>query len=233
MKKIVLFACAAIAFASCGNKTAQNEAGQDTAAVDTAAVATATAVADSITNVLAEEVKTAQQDPSKLQATLAQAQTIYAQMVKDGKLEDAKKYASAVQEFINNNAESIKTAANNATVVSLIDGIKNLPTSADATADAALKAVSADAQTIANGAKDAAVNAANQTVENAKSTAKAAVDSKVNEGKAAVNAAKTAATNKVNEAQTKAANKVNEATNKANAAANNAINSAASKLLGK
>lgn len=208
MKKIVLFACAVFALASCGNKTADTEVKEDS--VSTELVETPSA----------EEVTSALEtnDPSKIEVALTTAKDVYAKLVEEGKVEEAKKYALKIQEFIANNSESIKSASNNATIASLVDGIKNLPTSAEATAEDAVAAVKADAKTIGDAAKGAAETAAT----NAANSAKAAADAKVNE-------AKSAAENKVNEAQQKAAGKVNEAADKAN----KALGDAASKLLGK
>lgn len=210
MKKIVLFACAVFALASCGNKAASTEAEvqEDTVVVNLHLPADA----EEVTSAL--ETK----DPAKIEAALTKAKDVYAKLVEEGKVEEAKKYALKVQEFIANNSESIKSAANNATVASLVDGIKNLPTSAEATAADAVAAVKADAKTVGDAAKGAAEAAAT----NAANSAKAAADAKVNE-------AKSAAESKVNEAQQKAAGKVNEAADKAN----KALGDAASKLLGK
>ena len=125
MKKIVLFACAVFALASCGNKTADTEVKEDS--VSTELVETPSA----------EEVTSALEtnDPSKIEAALTTAKDVYAKLVEEGKVEEAKKYALKIQEFIANNSESIKSASNNATIASLVDGIKNLPTSAEATAE--------------------------------------------------------------------------------------------------
>lgn len=210
MKKIVLFACVAFALASCGNKAASTEAEVQEDSV----------VVNLVLPADAEEVTSALEtkDPAKIEAALTKAKDVYAKLVEEGKVEEAKKYALKVQEFIANNSESIKSAANNATVASLVDGIKNLPTSAEATAADAVAAVKADAKTVGDAAKGAAEAAAT----NAANSAKAAADAKVNE-------AKSAAESKVNEAQQKAAGKVNEAADKAN----KALGDAASKLLGK
>ena len=210
MKKIVLFACVAFALASCGNKAASTEAEVQEDSV----------VVNLVLPADAEEVTSALEtkDPAKIEAALTTAKDVYAKLVEEGKVEEAKKYALKIQEFIANNSESIKSASNNATIASLVDGIKNLPTSAEATAADAVAAVKADAKTVGDAAKGAAEAAAT----NAANSAKAAADAKVNE-------AKSAAESKVNEAQQKAAGKVNEAADKAN----KALGDAASKLLGK
>ncbi len=215
MKKVFLFACVAFALASCGNKAASNEEVKE----DTVAVAVdSEEAAGEITADLNDALKAETKDPAKIEAALTKVKTEYAKLVEEGKVEEAKKYALKIQEFISNNSESLKSAANNATVVSLIDGIKNLPTSAEATAEDAVAAVKADAKTVGDAAKNTAEAAATNAANNAKSVA----ETKVNETKAK-------AETKVNDAANKAADKVNDAANKANSAIGNAAN----KLLGK
>ena len=215
MKKVFLFACVAFALASCGNKAASNEEVKE----DTVAVAVdSEEAAGEITADLNDALKAETKDPAKIEAALTKVKTEYAKLVEEGKVEEAKKYALKIQEFISNNSESLKSAANNATVVSLIDGIKNLPTSAEATAQDAVAAVKADAKTVG----DAAKNTAEAAATNAANNAKSAAETKVNETKAK-------AETMVNDAANKAADKVNDAANKANTAIGNAAN----KLLGK
>ena len=214
MKKVFLFACVAFALASCGNKAASNDEVKE----DTVAVAVDNDEAAEVTTALDEALKAETKDPAKIEATLTKVKDEYAKLVEEGKVEEAKKYALKIQEFISNKSESLKSAANNATVVSLIDGIKNLPTSAEATAEDAVAAVKADAKTVG----DAAKNTAEAAATNAANNAKSAAETKVNETKAK-------AETKVNDAANKAADKVNDAANKANSAIGNAAN----KLLGK
>jgi septal ring factor EnvC (AmiA/AmiB activator) len=152
MKKVFLFACVAFALASCGNKAASNDEVKE----DTVAVATDSDEAAEVTTALEEAINAETKDPSKIEATLTKVKEEYAKLVEEGKVEEAKKYALKIQEFISNNSESLKSAANNATVVSLIDGIKNLPTSAEATAQDAVAAVKADAKTVGDAAKNTA-----------------------------------------------------------------------------
>ena len=162
MKKVFLFACVAFALASCGNKAASNDEVKE----DTVAVAVDNDEAAEVTTALEEALKEETKDPAKIEATLTKVKDEYAKLVEEGKVEEAKKYALKIQEFISTNSESLKSAANNATVVSLIAGIKNLPTSAEATAEDAVAAVKADAKTVSDAAKNtaeaAATNAANK-----------------------------------------------------------------------
>ena len=203
MKKVFLFACVAFALASCGNKAASNEEVQE----DTVAVAVGENEATEVTTALEEALNAETKDASKIEATLTKVKEEYAKLVEEGKVEEAKKYALKIQEFISNNSESLKSAASSATVVSLIDGIKNLPTSAEATAEDAVAAVKSDVKTVGDAAKNTAEAAATNAANNAKS----------------------AAETKVNETKAKAETKVNDAANKANSAIGNAAN----KLLGK
>jgi len=232
MKKIVLFAAAiaAISFTSCGNKTNANQSTGDSdsiTVVDTASVAQAIdaladpslkSAAQQLTSELTKNLES--NDPNTLTSTLAALQLKYQELVNSGKLEEAKKYGAAIKTFIKDNQEKIKQLTNgNATVNTLVNGIINLPTSAEATIDQAKAAVSGDlsklvtvgsaaAAAIKNmpeAAKDAAANAANAAAKNAEDAAKA----------------------KVNEEAAKAQNKANEAINKASEKATQKVNDAA------
>lgn len=206
MKKIFLFACvAALTLASCGNKTKANAEAEATDSVATETTVEQ-AQADSIISVISSQLES--NDPATVQKSLETVKETYAKLVESGDVEAAKTYASAVQEFIDNNSEKINTVAKGeTTVVSLINGIKNLPTSAETTAEAAAVAVKSDAETVANAAVD---------------VAKATAEQKVNEAKAEaankVNEAKSAAVQKVTEAATPAVQKATEAAAKASAA---------------
>ena len=191
MKKVFLFACVAFALASCGNKAASNDEVKE----DTVAVAVDNDEAAEVTTALEEALKEETKDPSKIEATLTKVKDEYAKLVEEGKVEEAKKYALKIQEFISNNSESLKSAASSATVVSLIAAVK------------------ADAKTVG----DAAKNTAEAAATNAANNAKSAAETKVNETKAK-------AETKVNDAANKAADKVNDAANKANSAIGNAAN---------
>jgi hypothetical protein len=211
MKKIVLFVCAAaLTFTSCGNKT-KTEA----EATDSVAEATVEQTpADSIIAVINTQLESG--DPATVQQTLATVEQTYANLVESGKVEEAKTYASAVQKFIDENSEKINTVTKGeATVSQIITAVKNLPTSAETTAEAAAAAVKSDAEALANSAVDAAKATAEQKVSEAKAeatkkvkeaaapvvekaaqaaaagaAAKAKVDEKKSQAKATVDAAK-------------------------------------------
>jgi len=219
MKKLIFMAVAiaAMTFASCGNKSNNVQAEADSTTVETLEESTL-AFADSLTNLVNQSVEA--KDGKQIEGVLAQLQAKYAELVQAGKLEEAKAYASKVQEFINEHADAIKSAVNgNTTISSLVDGIASLPTSASATAEEAAAAVKSDVMDIANSAKENAENAVKEAVDEQVDAAKEAVNDAANK---AVDAAKS----KVNDAQQKAADKVNDAKQKANDAVNNAANKA-------
>lgn len=259
MKKIVLAiaAVAAMTFASCGNKANQEAAATDSTATDSVAAVDTTALApttkkslNTLTGQLTQQLQA--KDAKGVTTTLATLEATYKALVNAGQLDDAKTYGKAIQNFIAQNAETIKTVASgNTTIASLVDGIKNLPTTAETTAEQAKQAVTDDAVSLAapyiqkaaaasataaaaKAALESAPTAAKATaaaakaaVDAAPAAAKAAVEGAANQ---AVNTAKTAAENKVNsevnKAQTKAAEKVEKAQKKANDEVNKAANKA-------
>lgn len=224
MRKVFGFFLVAVAItlASCGNKTKGGGVNDsDTVAIkDTAVSVLAPKTQQLITALtanLSDELKS--KDIKKVTSSLANLQVIYKNLVESGKLDEAKKYGSAVQTFIVKNADAIKNVATgNTTISSLIEGIKNLPTSAAATAEDAKNAVKKDAIALAS---PAIVQGAT-TVENVKAAA-AAVEN-------APQAAKEAAANKVNSEITNAQNKAGQTIDKTASKANDAVNSAKDKI---
>lgn len=252
MKKVFIFAAAiALGLTSCGNKTQGNATDADSAAttenVDSAsAEATGEESIDeaalsqdskaTITNLSAQLQKAiAAKDSKATITTLANLQAIYKNLVAQGKLDEAKAYGASIKKLVNENAQSIKNVADgNVTILQLIDGVKNLPTSASTTAEqaeAAIKnapaAAKAAVENAANNAKTAAENKVNSEVQKANDKATAAVNSAKAKAEAKVNEAKA----KNEAAKNKAVNKVNEAKQKANEAVNNAANKAIKDLL--
>lgn len=220
MKKVFLFAAAiALTLASCGNKSQGNAAETDSTATEVVtdntedAEATANLSEESkatIENMTAELQKAIDTKDSKaVISTIANLQTIYKNLVAQGKLDEAKAYGSAIKSLINKNADALKNvASSNTTIANLVDGIKNLPTSAETTAeDAANQAV--------NDAKTAAENKVNNEINKANQKATDAVNKEKEKANKAVNDAKEKAANKVNEANQKANKAVNDAANKA------------------
>ncbi|MCI6617907.1 MAG: hypothetical protein MSD82_03535 [Prevotella sp.] len=224
MRKFLLMfvAATALVLASCGNKTNAGAAKEaDSAAVDSG---TAAALApelqgtfDALTNQLTSDVES--KNPSKIVASLANLQVIFKNLVESGKLEEAKSYGNAIKQFVSDHADAIKSAAaGNATIASLIEGVQNLPTSAEATAEDAKAAVVSDVTKLAS----PAVAKGATTIENAKAAVDAVKD--------APDAAKAAVETKANEQAAKAKQKAGEAVDKAASKANDAVNSAKDKL---
>lgn len=248
MKKMILFAAAmALTFASCGQKTQSNSADSDStaselvegtaASSDEAATAALSDEEKAQVNEICSDLKSSfeKKDGNAAMAALAKAQTIYKNLVAQGKLEEAKAYGATIKNFVSNNAEALKNLVEgNVTISNIVEGIKNLPTSAETTAEQAKAAADAAADALKNApaaVRNAAENAANQAAENAKTAAQNKVNEEVNKANQkaaeASNAAKQKAADKINEAKQKAANKVNEASKKPH----DAINEAANKTL--
>ncbi len=224
MKKLFVMAAAIIALASCGNKTAQNNGTvADSTEYNpvetlnaTQAEATTSAVADSVTKILGEQLTA--KDAKKVQSTINAVMAKYQELVKAGKTEEAALYASQVKSFVNEHAEEIKTiASGNATIADVVNGIANLPTNAKQAAEAAANAVNSDA--------NAAANAATTAAKNAESNAKKAVSNAKKQTEENLKNAKKAA-----EADAKA--KVDNAKQQTRDAANKAVNNALNKVLG-
>lgn len=258
MQKVFLFATViALTLASCGNKSQSNAPEAGSTAVET--VDSTAATTEEAATPLTEEAKvTVENLTGELQkaitakdskatiATLANLQTIYKNLVVQGKLDEAKSYGSAIKTFVSNHADDIKNVAEgNTTVAQLVEGIKNLPTSASTTAEQAKEAIKQDvinlaSPTIAKGATAiATAEAAAETVKNLPASVKTAAETAATQ---AVNNAKTSAENKAKEEVQKVNDKANAAVNnakakaaqevnKANQKANDAINKAADKAL--
>lgn len=234
MKKILLLltAVVAISFASCGNKSNSPQA-TDSAATDTAAITAGTQkTIENLTGALSQCIQN--KDTKGVIVSLANLETIYKNLVDSGKVEEAKTYGSAIKEFINNNAESLKNiASGNTTIASLVSGIQNLPTTAATTAEEAKAAVSSDVVSLASDAiakgttTVATAEAAADAIKNAPETVTKAATTIAS---SAAEGAKTAVENKVNEkvteTQTKANDAINNAANKANQKVNDATNKA-------
>lgn len=234
MKKIIFMVIAAVAitFASCGNKTATPVETADSDSVAALSEESQT----TFNNLTAELQKALKANNSEgTIASLATLQTIYKNLVDSGKLDQALSYGTAIKNFINENAETIKNVASgNATIASLVEGIKKLPTTAATTAEEAKNAVAADvvnlaSPAVAKGATAiATAEAATEAIKNAPATVKEAAATAANN---AVENAKTNVENKVNEKVTEAQTKANDAVNKAAEKANENVNKAKEKAL--
>jgi len=189
MKKIVLavMAVAAISFASCGNKTQQAnaEAVDSVAIVDSMATAAAQGDIDAISGLLNGG------DATKLQEALAAVKEKIATLIKENP-EVAKEYVAKVQNFLKENADKVKAiVGDNAAVQSAVSAIT------DAEPAAIVSGFLSSVGDAATAAKDSAVSAANEKIEEGKQ----AVEDKASE-------VKDAAKQKANEAIDNAAKDV-------------------------
>ena len=211
MKKMFFLASviALAAFTSCGNK-------QNTSASTSAdSVEVASPAEDDVVSTLEAQLQS--KDPKALQETITTITQKYSELVKEGKVEEAKTYVAKAQEYLKEHAAEVTAVAGeNSGISALVNTVNNLPTSAQTTTEDAVKA---------------AENAAKTTVETAKASANAKVDAVKAEAENKVEAAKADAKNKANEAATKVNSKINEKTAEANKKANEAVNKAASKAL--
>ncbi len=204
MKKIILFSfvVAALALASCGNKSDANAEGSEN---DSTAVDPTEVIGDMKTMLDANNAEGFNEIVSTTQEKIES-------LMKEGKVEEAQAYASKLKEFIDENAETIKSVAgNDETVNSIINTISNIPESASES----LKEIEGDV-------KDKIENAAEDAVEDVKQEIEGAVED-----------AKQKANEAVEDAKQKASDAVDNAVEDAKKKTNNAINDAASKLKGK
>ena len=189
MKKIVLavMAVAAIGFTtSCGNKTQQAEVAVDSVAI---VDSLASVAADGTISALAGGLDG--KDANKFQEALATVKEKIASLLKENP-EVAKEYVAKVQTYLKENADKIKElAGENAAIVSAVEAVTAIEPAS--VVSGVLNAVDEKA----NEVKDAAVDAANQKVEEGKQ----AIEDKANE-------VKDAAKQKANDAIDNAANDV-------------------------
>lgn len=180
MKKVFLtmFAISALTLTSCNNSTKKA-----TSEVDTTAVANdATNTTDDLLTKLQDQIKS--KDANAIQESLTAIQAKYAELLKSGKLEEAKAYLAKAQSFIQEHSEQITTiTGGNETIKSLVNGINNIPTNTEEVVDKV---------------KESLQNSAEET--------KNAATEKVNDAAAKVNDA----ASKANEKASEAAAKVNE-----------------------
>lgn len=219
MKKIfILAAVAALTLSSCGNKTQGGEQAADstevTAADSTALSQSTEAKVTELTATLQKALESG--DQALISSTLTELSSYYKTLVDEGKLDEAKAYGEQVKQWINDNAETVKSACDNETTISeLVNTVKSLPTDASATAEdvaAAIKALPSDVQ-----------NAAETKVSEVKEGLKQEAETKVNEAK---EKAEAKAQEKVDAAKAKAKEKVDGAKAKAKESINNAADKA-------
>ena len=248
MNKLFFMAlvAAAITLSSCNGGTKPAQSSQDSTSVnDSVAQAPASATSqmnketkttvDNLTSQLTSSLKA--KDNKAVISTLANLETIYKNLVEQGKVEEATKYASAIQQFLNEHKEELTTfTSGNTTIAQLVTSIANLPTAATTTAEEAKKAVSTDivnlaSKAIASGSTTVATaEEAADLINNAPATVKSAATAAAT---AAAADAENAAASKANEAVEQTHKKVNEKVNQASQKAADKVNKAASKALDK
>lgn len=200
MKKIIIMAIAAamVTLTSCSNKNNTNAENAENTEAGIGAE-TIEAQADSIAGTL--DTLLQNKDEKGLKATILRVQQVYADLVASGKLEEAKTYASKIQEFLNEHADGLSTlTSDNATITSLINTVKSLPTNAETTAEEAAAAVKTDAKTLK---------------ESVKTTTDEALNTVKEEAAAKADKAKDEVSKKVEEKKKEAADKAAEAADKA------------------
>lgn len=162
MKKIVfaVMAVFAIGFAtSCGNKTQQGEAVDSVALIDSLSSEAAQQDIDAISSLFETG------DASKLQEALAAIKEKVANLVKENP-ELAKEYVAKVQTFLKDNADKVKAlVGDNAAAAAALSAVTDIEPAS--VVSGFLEKVG-DAATEA---KDSAVSAVNQKVEDAKQAA--------------------------------------------------------------
>ena len=132
MKKLFFFAgiLAMTALASCGNK--QN------APAEGETIEVAAPVDDDVVSMLDAQLKS--KDPNALMKTLAAIKEKYAQLVKAGKLEEAKAYMAKAQTYLKEHAAQITAIAGEDSEVSnLVNSVTSMPEAAQSAAEEAAK----------------------------------------------------------------------------------------------
>jgi len=198
MKKILVCAMTlmALTFAACGNKQSANVGSEDSAAVDTTAVSGIAEEAEALASDL--KAKLEANDSKGFNDIVESAKQKIDELVKEGKVEEAKAYASKVKQFVDENAETIKQVTNgNATINSIVDAIKDLPSNAEEAVDAAGNAVKSDAENAVQSVKDAADTKVKEVKEDTKAKANEAVDNAKKKANDAVDKAASKALNKL------------------------------------
>lgn len=246
MRKVILsiMAVAAISFSSCGNKT-ENGADVDSTANEVEAVAdsveTAEAEVENVISDLAAGLESS--DKAAVETKVAEAQGKIAQLIEEGKLDQAKAYAEKIQNFIKENKDKLN-ATGSTLVSSFVSSaekldLNNIEASAKDWAstvkavagDAGSKAVS-DVEGAAKDAAQAVAGEAGQKVQDAVN--------KVEDAKAKVDAAKAKAEEvkqKIDNAPEAVKKAAEDAKNKAKEdlknKANEEVSKGLNKLLGK
>jgi len=206
MKKVfmMLAAVAALVLASCTNKAAEGAVAMDNI--------------DEVTEAITKGLEAG--DAQGVETLINNAKDYIAEL-QESAPEKVQEYVAKLQEFINTNADKIKSVVGEgSTIASALETIQAIPT--DATnavseaaegvvegAENAVEGVAEDAQNAVDGAVQAgkdAVEAGKQAVDNTVEAGKQAVDNAKKAGEAAVENTKQAGKNAVNNAIDNAAN---------------------------
>jgi len=180
MKKLFMFvmAAAALTFAACGNKTAEG-ACEDSLCCDSAAC-----LSEECDPVAALSAAVESQDAGKVQSLLDAAK----EKLNSLSAEEKAEYASKLQEFVETNKEKIEAVGvSTATVSSVIEAVKNLPTTVEGVANDAADAAKADAKNATQEAEKAAVDKANEVVNDAASKAASKASDAINDAASKLN----------------------------------------------
>lgn len=146
MKKLFFFAgiLAMTALASCGNKQKAPAEGET--------IEVAAPVDDDVVSMLDAQLKS--KDPNALMKTLAAIKEKYAQLVKAGKLEEAKAYMAKAQTYLKEHAAQITAIVGEDSEVSnLVNSVTSMPEAAQNAAEEAAKKVDAKAKEAVETAK--------------------------------------------------------------------------------
>lgn len=215
MKKIILAAFAVVAMlsvASCGNKNNATTTENDSTATEI----TATEGVDEAIATLDEKLNAG--DAQAFQTAAAEVQKHYAQLISEGKLEEAKAYAEKMKKYFEEHSDAIKTiASGNTTINDVVNYVTNLPSDAATTAEEAAAYLKNVPTSVANAAVSDVKNAAADAEKAVTETATEAVNNAKNKANDAANAAVEGTKNAVNE-------KVDAAAKKGTDALNNAAN---------
>ncbi len=213
MKKIMLFMVAAVAtlsLVSCGGKTNGNTAELDSLATETTeAEVTPVEQAQKVVALLQEQIKNA--DPEQIKAIGSQVAEKVAEFIAKGDEAAAKAYTETINQFISENAETLKAIGASTTIAEALSNVENLPSSL-------LESVNSAATGVATTA-DEQVDAAKQAVDAAKAAVEAAPEAAKQAAEEAASAAKAKVEEEAAAAQQKAQEKASQAIDDAAAAA--------------
>ena len=172
MKKLFISALAvgALCLSSCGNKTNKAENATDSLTEVTLGEANdSVSELSSLANTLQEQLKN--KDIQGLQNTLSYLQDKYQELLKSGKVEEAKEYAKKVKEFVDANGDKIKESAkDNETLSTLVDQVKGFSLGAESDVKAGAEEIQSNVKEGVDNAKDKAEDAAKKAEDAAKKT---------------------------------------------------------------